>query len=369
VPSEATELVGIIADIYDAAIDPSLWQKALARICAYVGGSEAALIWHDAVTQRSLPLHLFNDRSDYTRLYFDKYLSMNPLLPASSFIEEGKVHSIDDVMPYREFAESRFYKEWASPQGLVDAIAVNLEKDATRTSLIDIRMRVFHDDGMRRRLSLLAPHLQRAVAIERLFHHTKGTRDVLTDSLDHVEASVFLVRADGTIAFSNDPARKMIAEALLVRERDKVLHAVAPETDLLLHDIFASADRGNLSVGRRGVAVPLANAAHERWFAHVVPLTSGRRQHAGQDHVAVAAVFIRRAVLDTPPPLESIAKLYGLTASQVRVLDATLKVTGVKAVADLLGLSEATVKSHLNRLFKKTGTQRQSDLVKLVAGI
>ena len=36
--------------------------------------------------------------------------------------------------------------------------------------------------------------------------------------------------------------------------------------------------------------------------------------------------------------------------------------------AEALGIGEATVKTHLHRLFGKTGTSRQADLVKLVAG-
>jgi DNA-binding CsgD family transcriptional regulator len=41
---------------------------------------------------------------------------------------------------------------------------------------------------------------------------------------------------------------------------------------------------------------------------------------------------------------------------------------GVPEVAPVLGLSEATVKTHLQRIFAKTDTSRQADLVKLVAG-
>jgi hypothetical protein len=33
-----------------------------------------------------------------------------------------------------------------------------------------------------------------------------------------------------------------------------------------------------------------------------------------------------------------------------------------------MGISVSTVKTHLRRLFAKTGTDRQADLVKLVAG-
>jgi len=40
----------------------------------------------------------------------------------------------------------------------------------------------------------------------------------------------------------------------------------------------------------------------------------------------------------------------------------------VPQVATALGVSEATVRTHVARLFDKTGTSRQADLVKVVAG-
>ena len=50
-------------------------------------------------------------------------------------------------------------------------------------------------------------------------------------------------------------------------------------------------------------------------------------------------MFIRNSAPNAPPPLEAIAKLYRLTASEVRVLDAMLKINGVKTMAETLGIS------------------------------
>jgi DNA-binding CsgD family transcriptional regulator len=372
VASELIELSSVIADIYDAAIEPALWQQALASICNYLGGTTAALLWHDSAAQQAQVMHIFNDDPRYTKLYFEKYLSLNPFFPAAGFVEAGLVHSQRDIIPQQELEKTRFYKEWIEPQGIVDAVAVNLEVGITRASMINVRTDTSYglvDRKMRERLALLVPHLQRAVAIGRLFDQSKVTEQVLTTTLDHVEAAVFLVGSDGTIAFANEPARRMLEEAALIRAPGNALHAVAGDTDRILHDIFASAAKGDASVGVRGVAVSLTSSSDERWFAHVLPLTSGRRQEAAQVNHAVAAVFIRKTAPNAPPPLEAIAKLYKLTASEIRVLDAVLRVNGVKAMSELLGLSQATVKTHLHNVFRKTGTKRQSDLVKLVAGI
>lgn len=366
---EAAELSAVIADIYDAAIDQTLWQQALGSVCAFVGGSSAVLYWHNSATQRSEAVHLYNVDPYYLRLYFDKYLPLNPMFPAATFVDEGVVVADEDIMPRAELNKTRFYKEWIKPQGTSGALSVNLEKGVTRASMINVRMTAPLRDDMRRRLGLLAPHLQRAVAIGRMFDQGAATEQALTKSLDHVEAPVFLIGAHAEIVFANDAAKTMLAEARMVKKEDNQLQALAPTANRTLRNILVSADTDDRSVGVQGITVPLEDTSRTRWFAHVLPLTSGRRQQPGKTYGAVAAVFIRQNLANEPSPLEGIATLYKLTASEVRVLDAVVKTGGVKAIAELLGLSQATVKTHLHNLFRKTRTKRQSDLVKLIAGL
>jgi DNA-binding CsgD family transcriptional regulator len=57
-----------------------------------------------------------------------------------------------------------------------------------------------------------------------------------------------------------------------------------------------------------------------------------------------------------------------LTPAELRVLFAIIEVGSVPEVSQVLGISEATVKTHLRHLFEKTNTHRQAELVKLVAG-
>jgi DNA-binding CsgD family transcriptional regulator len=370
--SKLTELSNTIADIYDAAIDPRLWQKALASICAFVGGSSAVLFWHDSATVSSQTLHAFNDDPHYARLYFEKYFPMNPMFPAATFVEEGLVHTSRDILPQEELEKTRFYKEWIEPQGIVDAISVNLEKGVMRSSMINIRMNAADgvaDNESKRRLALLVPHLQRAVSIGRLFDQNLTVQSALTQILDHIEASVFLVERNGRIVFLNAPARVLLDEATLLCEVDQSLTAVMPEANRMLREIFVAAENGDISVGIHGVAVPLSASPQDRWFAHVLPLTSGKRQRTADMYSAIAAVFVRKNLLEQPTPLEAFTKLHNLSASEARVVDAVMKGGSVKDMAERLGLSQATVKTHLQKIFQKTNVNRQSDLVKMIAGL
>ena len=369
--SELVEISSVIGDVYDAAIEPSLWQHALANVCAYVGGYSAILCWYDATARNTKTFCLFSGDPQNIQLESAEYL--DPLLLASSFVEEGVVYRAVDVIPSLESEQTRFSSEWIAPPGIADAVAVNLEKGVTRSSFLVVRTDAtcgMADEQTRNRLAALVPHLQRAIAIGRRIDQGRAREESLAETLDHVETAVFLVDTDGAVSFANDPAGKILDEARVVWKSGDMLHAVSPKADRILYDIFTAAAHGDASVDARGIAVPLTEPSRERWFAHVLPLASGRRQNQ-MDHnkAPVAALFVRKTAPNAQPPLELIANRYELLPSEVRVLNAIAKIQGVKELAESLGISQATVKTHLNKLFRKTGTKRQSELVTLVAGL
>ncbi len=369
--SEAAVLSEVIGIIYDASLDPGLWPRALERACLFVGGSSGALFWHDTATERTAVLHLFNEEAHYTKLYLETYLSLNPCFPAAAFFDVGEVYRSNDMVPFDEMVETRFYDEWMKPQRMIDALGANLEKGATNSSIVSVRLHDqdgFADAEVQRKFALVVPHFQRAVSIARLFDTARASSAVLTETLDTIDSAVFLVGTGGRIVFANDAGRSVLAEKTLLRERNGGLAATDADADRRLRYLFGAAEVGDSMQGDRAQAIPLLPDPHGRWFAHVLPLTSGDRQRSAAVHSAIAAVFVRRSSPASPPPLEALAKLYKLTASEVRLLDAMMKASGVRALAELLGLTEATVKTHLHNVFRKTGTSRQSELVRLLAG-
>ena len=68
-------------------------------------------------------------------------------------------------------------------------------------------------------------------------------------------------------------------------------------------------------------------------------------------------------------PNAILSRRYDLTAGELRVLLALIDTGSVAEVARHLGISEGTVRNHLHRLFEKTGTRRQAELVRLVSGL
>jgi len=74
---------------------------------------------------------------------------------------------------------------------------------------------------------------------------------------------------------------------------------------------------------------------------------------------------VQDPILMPPFPGEAFAKLYGLTGSELRVLLAMAPGLSVKEAADMLGISETTAKTHLQHVYFKTRTSKQTELVHL----
>jgi DNA-binding CsgD family transcriptional regulator len=248
----------------------------------------------------------------------------------------------------------------------------------------------------------------------------------LADCLDTLASGMFLVDAIGRIIHANASGHMMVAQANVVRAANGKLRAIDRRADQALHHSFTACCSGSIraqaaaraglgsdpqgtpgggpyrlrlpharevpaargastqehaprgvsrpcandngtGAGRKGIAVPLTAEDGARYVAHVLPLAAGSRRRAGSPYDAVATVFVHKAALDLPPPPAALAAEFGLTPAELRVLSTIVEVGGVPEAAEATGLSEATVKTHLHRLFAKTGTRRQADLVKLVA--
>ena len=366
------QLSSLIGEIYDAAIEPARWPDVLAQLACFVGGSAAALYSKDAAT-KSGNVHYDCGASDphYKRLYFEKYIKIDPTTSGHCFADIDEPVSTAGILPYDEFLDSRFYREWVRPQELVDNVSVALDKSAAGAALFAVFRHQRHglaDEETRRRMQLVAPHVRRAALVGRAIAHKGAEAATLADTVDGLRAGVFLVDGLARIVHANAEGQAMLSQGSVLRTAHGKLLAADTKATRTLHDVVATAGGGDDALGIRGIAVPLPARDGERYVAHVLPLASAARRRAGACYAATAAVFVQKAALETLSAPEVVASTFNLTPTELRVLLTIVELSGVAETADALGITRATVKTHLHRLFRKTATARQVELVKLVAG-
>jgi len=368
--SELNRVPSLIGDMYEAILDRSVWNGVFRNLTQFVGAQAGALVWKNCSRSTDI-VQACGIKSPSLEVYKERYAKLDPTTSPLLLREVGEVASTTELVSYSEYVESRFYKEWVKPQGFVDSWHVGLEKSATTAVHLIFWRRGktgIEGDATRDRMRLIVPHLRRAVVISNLVDHGKAEAALFGDTLDGIAAGLFLVDATGRILHANASGQTLLARGSVLRAYGGKLVSQDASAEQELYRVLDAVGGGDVVAGAGTVAVPLTTHPGEHYVAHVLPLTSGARRRAGTGYAAAAAVFVQKASLDLPSPQDAIAKLYRLTPMELRVLFAIVQVGGVPEVAAMMGSSGSTIRTHLRRLFSKTGTDRQADLVKLVAG-
>lgn len=367
--SEVETFSALLSDIYDAALDPLLWSDVLKKICAFIPGAAANIFIQDAVAKRASAGFGWGNDPYYEKIYLEKYAKINPLFPGILLYEVGKVFSTSDIIPHEQMRRTRFYQEYVKPQGWGQGLGAVLEKSATSCVVFAVpQFERFGPIDKRRldQMRMLVPHVRRAVLIGKAMDLQKATAEMLGQTIDALTAAIYLVDGDSRIIHANRQAMDMLAQNDVFLNIDGRLHTKDAAADQMLRESLVSFAAGKAVAGM-GTVILSGRRDHRRYVAHVLPLTSGQRRSFGSALSAVAAIFVQKVTLDVSTVPELIARAHRLTPAELAVLLAIIEVGGVPDVANILGLSQTTIKTHLRSIFKKTGTRRQADLVKFIA--
>jgi DNA-binding CsgD family transcriptional regulator len=365
--SEDHELSCIVGSIYAAALDPVLWTDALAKIAEFVGGRAGALGSNDLVDKFIEVDHHVGLDLKYMQMHSEACGQFDPVATVP-LVEPGPVASLRELRPCDDDRKGRSGQEWARPQEWGDTVGAVGERSKSCEFLGVVRSEAFDmvDHEMRRRMTLVAPHARRAVLIGKAIERKASEAATFADVLDGLNAGVFLIDANGLLVHANASGRGILGADDFLRSIGGRLVARDAKIDRTLQEIFAGS--GGLAIGGKGIALLLTSEKGDGHVAHVLPLTAEARRCADAPGQVAAAVFVCRATLATLSSPDVIRRAYQLTPTELRVLLAIVNIGGIPEVATALGVADTTIKTHVGRLFDKTGAGRQADLVKVVAG-
>ena len=186
--------------------------------------------------------------------------------------------------------------------------------------------------------------------------------------LDQLSVAVFVVGLGRRVAFANAAGEAMLSDGNYLVQSNGMLQARRVAGDVSAFDeAIDRASKGDVAIGISGIGVPLIGNNGDRAAAYVLPIAGkDLRGDMGQGH---CAVFVARRGEQQPMTIEILRTLFDLTVQEARVATLIAKGDGPQAIAEALGVSVNTVRTHLQHAFAKTSANDQTALGVLVNGL
>lgn len=303
--------------------------------------------------------------------YIDYYASINPWMAYWETVPAGRISLSERDCPSSSFRDSEFYADWLDKQDhLKAACGMRLDVDRTNTILIGWHYALdqahsadrFTEDILRR----IKDGLAGAVRSAALLRHGLERSKRLGPLIERIDAPALLVDAERRIGEANSAAAIAMVRGDLVTGLGDVLALRDPAAQRWLEETVArllsgshkSSDRATFAPGGQVVRISVTRAPE--FGGSSLPLLVRPRPQA----LVVIEPLVGPALrLDAG----SLKLAFGLSAAETRLCEILANGRSLAEAAEILRLSEGTVRQRAKIVFQKTGTHRQGQLIALVS--
>ncbi|GAB4360876.1 MAG: LuxR C-terminal-related transcriptional regulator [Oricola sp.] len=358
--------------IYDCAFDPEKWNAVLPEIAEYTGSDSIALDFMDLTRQQPVGAFSHGFSREFRESLVDKYASIWVLQSGMLSWEVGRPMHLPDILPREEFLNGIFYREWCAPQRNEDYVGMIAFRDATRfvktTNARVAENGPFPPEALER-IRLLAPHICRSVSISDAFSLERVRTGMFETMLDNLTTGVYLLNEEGSVEYMNPAAKAQLADSPLLHLDHQTLRIADRNADRKLRGALTSA-RDHIDKEAAGTEfLAIGDGDQAGFIATVLPLTRMQESDQLRAGRSAVAIFLRDPVKRPTFAVEAFADFYKLTPGEARVAAVLGQGGNLGAACDILGITLPTAKTHLQRIFEKTGVSRQSDLIAVMTAI
>jgi DNA-binding CsgD family transcriptional regulator len=266
---------------------------------------------------------------------------------------------------------TEYFNDFLRPVGILHAIGMVPFRTGSVFALLSLMRRIgapSFSDADFAFLARFMPHLQRAISIHRRLETVDLARVAASDALDRLSFGVVIVDAEGKVLFHNEQTRELLARAdglLLLRGG---LSAVNPTEAATLRRLVAQACATAMGRGLfAGGAVEITRRSGRRPFTVLVAPFRARALALATDRPA-AVVFIGDPERRFEGIGDLLQRLHRLTRAEAAVATLLLEGRRTEDLAELLGITLLTARTHVKRVLAKVGVRSQAELLRVLLG-
>ena len=358
----------LAAALYDAAMEPSLWTRALDRLGDALAGSALVvgmfrgpdLVFYAANRldpERDLLLH-----DHYSRPQTNPFLAAMPRLPLLTAVERNAIISDHD------YVASGIFNDVFRRQKLIHAASACLarEQGLMITSGVLRRARGEFGTDEKRLYHAILPHLRRAIELTVRMQDLQIASRRAAAAADLNADGLVIVDQHRRIRFCNAAAERALVAGDGVCRRDGSLQVRH------LHDSdgFACLIRdAALRTGLRGGGMRVVRGGEEPDLALIVtPFPPDLLEFMGAA-TPQALVTFAELVSQPAPEGRHLAALFGFSKAEAELAIALLNGKHVEEIALERHVALSTARSQLRSILEKTGTHRQGELLQLLGQV
>jgi DNA-binding CsgD family transcriptional regulator len=360
----------LIERIYDAALEPRLWPDLISTLAKAFGGHAGSIEHEHAQSELGGGMVVGLDTAIINQ-YFAYYASRNVLRRVDDFAAKLRtftpIITFDtDSLPKTDLAKTEFYADFMRPIEMDSVMTMGLLGQGESVTVLSVFRppgRPGFDREERALAERLHPHLIRAFRLGRKHADQLDANGALAAGLDQASQGLVVLDAEGRVAHVNAAAERLLAEpGGLTVLGGRLSTANAADCDRLWQLIR----RALSTEGRVGGEMKLRRSAGRApLLITVSPIGPTRASLLGGRPGAIVSLV-------DPDAKAGVSEAYlredlGLTASEARIVHALVAGQSPAQIAEALGVSRFTVRSHLYHTFEKAGVSRQAELVALVS--
>lgn len=371
VKNEEQSALDLVGHIYDAALDPEHWQVFLQYLAQTLDGHTAMFRFYDTASNELDYAAAVGLDEAYIRAYHDYFITVDPLLEKMMQAPEGKILGFYHALPEKDYIRTEYYNDYHRPNGIHHLMGGHLVRQGSRVARFGVHRPKNSQpfgDTEKRFMARLVPHLQRAFQISRQFAGLQRERDGAMASLDRLPIGVILVDKTARPVFFNHHADEIMQSCRgLALSATGMTAALPRETAAFQKLIREAIDTGNgTGLGAGGVMMLSTPSGKASLSVVVAPLKNDRAMLDLSVPHACAVVFVTIAERRHDFPLRVLSALYGLTPAEARLAKELANGSSLEEIAERYRITKNTVRNQLRAVFNKTGTRRQTEIVRLI---
>jgi DNA-binding CsgD family transcriptional regulator/PAS domain-containing protein len=227
----------------------------------------------------------------------------------------------------------------------------------------ELRHFAVDDPAERGALARLCPNLRAAASLREQLRELRLERDACAQLLDRLPVGVLIVDARARVVTSNRVARDILARVDGLSLRDGLEAANATDTAELRRAVAAVVGHAAGTATRERLRLLRPSGARP-WMVEVTRVERDGADGAARDAAAAVVISDGRQVVRPSP--EALQAYFELTPAEAEL--ATLLASGLPLTraAGRRRVSRNTARGQLKRIFAKTETNRQAELVRLI---